>query len=74
MSALPISENMFGKMRGRFSDDGAMEIARGLPLDALRNIQAMPQQQRHEFVLLFNEFFWDKATHQEMRIALKGEA
>lgn len=65
---LPISENIFGKMRGRYSSDAALTIKRGMPQDALRKVQSMDAGSLMQFVDLFNDHFNSDRAHPTARI------
>ena len=56
-SASPISENMFGKMRGRFCEHTARALDRSLKDAALSAIVAMPPDELRAFSSAFNKIF-----------------
>lgn len=55
-AALPISENYFGKMRGRFDEDAARALDRSLNEKAMAAICAMPADDLRKFREWWNDF------------------
>lgn len=55
-AALPISENYFGKMRGRFDEDAARALDRSLNENAMAAICAMPAYELQKFREWWNDF------------------
>jgi hypothetical protein len=51
------TENIFGKIRGRFDEDHARRIDTTLKSRAMAALVAMPEEEWQDFIKVFNDTF-----------------
>lgn len=55
--ALPIRENVFGKMRGRFDESSARSIQRQITTNVFRQFMSLPDDERLRLQKMLDDVF-----------------
>lgn len=61
MTALPIEENIFGKMRGRFDEPAARRLQRTLD-ETFGHLMALPDELKRELAARIDDIFATRPT------------